>query len=171
MNRKIGSAFYPLVIALGIHGLSIAAAQAQGNKSEPKLFPPNSPEHQALTASSPYLAEEEFYLRNDYWKGEVTLESGTAMRLQFFKGNTYRLFFGAAKDKLPPGAKLHLHIFDSKSKEVATASGKPDEAAAVLNHKNKKTGLYLIMMRIEVAESSEKDETEKIPSVLFYGWK
>ena len=162
-----------MIIALVIQGAFFSAARTQDSDGGPKLFPPNSPEHQALTASTPYLGDEDFYLRNDYWQGSVSPDEGTAMRLQFFKGNTYRLFFGATKDKLPAGSILHLNIFDSNSKEVTAASGEPGEAAAVLSHKNRKTGLYLILMRIEIPDSAKKEgsDSEKNPCVLFYGWK
>lgn len=135
-----------------------------------KPFPPDSPEHQALVLASPFLGNEAFTLRNDYWKNEVSTESGKAVRLQFFKGNTYRLFFGASTEALPKTAKLHLHIFDSKDKEVATVAGEPGQAAVALHfEKTKKTGLYLVLMRIEPQPGPAQEVS--VPSVLFYGWE
>lgn len=147
-----------------------AEAQSEASSSEAKRFPEETPENQALSAATPYLGNEDFTLRNDYWKGIVTTEKGTALRLQFFKGNTYRIFFGASTKVLPSTARLHLHLFDAKEKEVASVSGEPGEAAVVLNvEKARKTGLYLVLMRIEPREGPSTEV--EVPSVLFYGWE
>ena len=169
MKNKSGTGLIPWALLCGVQAAFFVASLAQGSGEEPKLFPPNSPEHQALSAATPYLGDDDFYLRNDYWQGKITADSGTAMRLQFFKGNTYRLFLGATKDELPENAKLHLHIFDKNSKEVASSTSKAGESAAVLSQKIRKTGLYLILMRIEVPEGT--GDGLSIPCVLFYGWK
>ncbi len=135
-----------------------------------KPFPPDSPEHQALMTASPYLGNDAFTLRNDYWKGDVSTQSGRAVRLQFFKGNTYRLFFGASTEVLPESARLHLHIFDAKEKEVATVAGEPGQAAVALHfEKTRKTGLYLVLMRIEPKPGPVQEVA--VPSALFYGWE
>lgn len=147
---------------------SRTATSAEPGSAKP--FPENSPEHQALTMASPFLGNDAFTLRNDYWQGIVSTEAGTAVRLQFFKGNTYRLFFGAHTDALPETAKLHLHIFDSRDKEVATVSGEPGQAAVALHfEKTRKTGLYLVLMRIEPQPGPVAPVS--VPSVLFYGWE
>ena len=57
----------------------LIASPLSAEDGEPKKFPANSPEHQALTASSPYLGNEAFTLRNDYWKGAVSTGTGTAL--------------------------------------------------------------------------------------------
>lgn len=133
-------------------------------------FPPDAPEHQALTAASPSLGDEAFTLRQDYWKGVLTTGTGSAVKLQFFKGNTYRLFFGVAPSTLPKGATLHLHVFNSDNEEVSAASGEPGEAAAALHFENTLgTGLYLILMRVALPPGP-LEETE-IPGVMFYGWQ
>lgn len=138
--------------------------------SEAEPFSPDSPEHQALLAAGPALADEEFTLRQDYWKGTVTTQAGRAMRLQFFKRNIYGLFFGVAPESLPPGAKLHLHIFDAENEEVATVSGDPGEVAVAVRFENKvKSGLFLVLMSIEVPPGPLADA--EVPAVLFYGWK
>ena len=169
LSRLLFGAAACLAVPVGFAG----TAGAQQSEGGPRKFPEHTPEHQALTASSPYLGDDEFYLRNDYWKGNVTTRTGTAMRLQFFKGNAYTLFFGADTKALPKSAVLHLHLFDAKSREVDTAKGEPGEAAVVLNHKTRKTGLYLVLMRIVIPDSGEQAGTAEVsvPSVLFYGWK
>ncbi len=133
-------------------------------------FPPDSPEHQALTTASESLGDPDFTLREEYWKGAITLSTGRAVRLQFFKRNHYRLFLGAAPPALPKGARLHLHLFDAENTEIATASGEPGEAAVALDFENTVgTGLYLVLMRIEAPPSPLIGED--VPAVLFYGWK
>ncbi|MCB1088641.1 MAG: hypothetical protein KDM63_16505 [Verrucomicrobiae bacterium] len=157
---------YSLLACLMLSGIERSRAEDE----PPKPFPKNSPEHQALTASSPYLGNDAFTLRNDYWTGTVSTLSGTAVRLQFFKGNIYRLFFGVGTDQFPEGARLHLHIFDEKSDEVISASGEAGQAAVVLNfEKVRKTGLYLVLMRIEPRPGPAAEVL--VPSVLFYGWE
>jgi hypothetical protein len=157
--------------SLILAGLILAGtARSSAEEARPKPFPKDSPEHQALTASTPYLGNDAFTLRNDYWTGSVSTASGTAVRLQFFKGNVYRLFLGVAPPKLPEGARLHLHIFNDQSEEVITAAAEPGQAAVVLNfEKVRKTGLYLVLMRVEARPGPAAEA--QVPAVLFYGWE
>lgn len=156
-----------IAAALAIIALT-GAAWSQEEKAKP--FPKASPEHQSLTAASPYLGNDAFTLRNDYWKGDLSTDSGTAIRLQFFKGNTYRFFLGADTKALPVGARLHLHIFDTKEKEVATSSGQAGEASVALHfEKVRKTDSYLILMRVEPRPGPAA--AVKVPAALFYGWE
>lgn len=154
---------FPLLASLVLSGTLAGTASAQG-------FPEDAPEHQALTLASEALGDSAFTLRQDYWKGLVTPESGRAVRLQFFKRNLYRLYFGVAPSALPKGAKLHLHIFDSENKEVAAATGEPGAAAVSLAFENTlRTGVYLILMRIELPPGPLA--AEEMKAALFYGWK
>ncbi len=148
--------------------LAVATAKAESEKESP--FPADSPEHQALTVASPFLGEEAFSLRQDYWNGTLTSFTGTALKLQFFKGNTYRLFFGATPSALAPGATLHLVLLNAENEEVAAVTGEPGAPAVALHLEGApKTGLYLAVMRVETPPGPLA-ETE-IPAVLFYGWK
>lgn len=157
----------PAVIVTLLMASTISQADERENASP---YPPDSPEHQALSAASPSLADESFSLRQDYWKGQLTTRAGTALKLQFFKGNTYRLFFGVAPSALAPGATLHLHLIDSENAEVSHAAGKPGEAAVALHFENtRKTGLYLVLMRVELPPGP-LTETE-VPAAMFYGWQ
>jgi len=149
-----------LLFLLGLAGTSATA--------EP--FPADSPEHQALTAAAPALTDTAFTLREDYWNGILTTATGRAVKLQLFKRNVYGLFLGVAPSSLPPGAKLHLHIFDSDNTEVATAVSKAGEAAVALNFENTlKSGLFLILMRVEMPPGPLA--ASDIPAAMFYGWK
>lgn len=133
-------------------------------------FPENSPEHQALTAAGPFLADEAFALREGFWKGVLTSHTGRAVRLQFFKRNHYQLFLGVAPDTLPKGARLQLHIFDSENQEIASVTGDEGKAAVNLDFNNTHgSGLYLVLMRIAIPPGPLA-ETE-LPAALFYGWK
>ena len=153
----------PFFAALVLSGVLAGSARGQA-------FSEDAPEHQALTLASEALGDPGFTLRQDYWKGLVNPGTGRAVRLQFFKRNLYRLYFGVAPSELPKGAKLHLHIFDSKNKEVATAAAEPGAAAVTLAFENTlRTGLYLILMRVEPPPGPLAGEEMK--AALFYGWK
>jgi hypothetical protein len=155
--------FVKLLAALVLSGSFVRTASAQA-------FSEDAPEHQALTLASEALGDPDFTLRQDYWKGLVTPSSGRAVKLQFFKRNLYRLYFGVAPSELPKGAKLHLHIFDSENEEVAAATSEPGAAAVTLAFENtRKTGVYLILMRVELPPGPLTGEEMK--AVLFYGWK
>ena len=146
---------------------TIISAYADENSENP--FPPNSPEHAALNAASKFLADDAFLLRQDYWKGNLTTELGKALRLQFFKGNRYRFFFAVSKDRLPEKALLHLHVYDKASHEVATTSSTTSTNVIDLEFKPKSTGLYLVLMSIEVPKDSSA--LTDIPSAMFYGYE
>ncbi len=157
---------FPILHRLAIVLLTLAAASLRADDRYPK----DSPEHQALSLATDALGEEGFSLREDYWKGIVSGETGRALKLQFFKRNEYRLYFGVSPDVLPPKAKLDLRIFDAKNEQVAAMMGEPDEAALELIFENKvRTGLFLVLMRIEVPPGPLK--VADVPAVLFYGWK
>jgi len=132
-------------------------------------FPPNSPEHAALNAASEFLTNDAFLLRQDYWQGTLTTETGKALKLQFFKGNRYRFFFALSKDSLPDKALLHLHIYDKASHEVASATSQNSSNVVDLDFKPKSTGLYLVLMSIEVPKDSSA--RTGIPAVMFYGYE
>lgn len=154
-------------VSLLLYGFLVLAP---GMRLAAEPFQKDSPEHQALLLASPYLGDEAFAIRQDYWRGKITTQTGRAVKLQFFKGNHYRLFFGAAPIELPPGSKLHLHIYGENNEEVAQATGEPGAAAVALEFDNTlQTGLYLVLMRIE-APPGPLAEAE-VRSVMFYGWK
>ncbi len=142
-------------------------AQAADKSDNP--FPANSPEHAALNAASEYLSNDAFLLRQDYWKGGLSTELGKALQLQFFKGNRYRFFFAVNQANLPEQALLHLHIYDKASNEVASTSSNKSGNVIELQFTPKSTGLYLVLMSIEVPKNSSA--RTDIPSVMFYGYE
>lgn len=132
-------------------------------------FPADSPEHAALSAASSYLADADFMLREDYWKGNVSSQTGKAVRLQFFKGNTYRFFFAIEPEKANAATTLSMRIYDEQSREVALSTSKPAEVATALNFEPKSTGLYLVLMGVQIDESS--NPYRDYPAVMFYGFE
>lgn len=144
-----------------------------GRASGAEAFAAESPEHQALTLASPFLERPAFTLREDYWKGDVSPSLGHAVKLQFFKGNVYRLFMGINTKKKPIGSTLHLHIFNEKGDEVAHATSAGSQPySTMLEFKAKKTDAYLVLMRLELAGDDNKTEPKgTFPCVLFYGWE
>lgn len=159
---------HPALLFLVVLALCTGGIHAQSSKVSP--YPPDAPEHEALTIASPFLGGEGFSLRQDYWKGRLTTKAGTAMKLQFFKGNTYRLFFGVAPSALPKKGTLHLHIFNTANEEVARAAGEEGATAVALHFENTlQTGLYLVLMRVELPPGPLAEE--EIPAVMFYGWE
>lgn len=156
------------ILAILALGAILVPARAQTPRASP--FPPDAPEHEALTAAGPFLGDEKFSLRQDYWQGVLTTKAGTAVKLQFFKGNTYRLFFGVAPSTLPKDGTLQLYLFNAANEEVARAIGEPGKPALALHFENTLgTGLYLILMRVELPPGPLAEED--VPAVMFYGWQ
>jgi len=161
-------AFFRPVLVLLVFCSFVTAVEAQSLRASP--FPPDAPEHEALTEASAFLGDEKFSLRQDYWQGALTTKAGTAIRLQFFKGNTYRLFFGVAPSTLPKDGKLQLHLYNAANEEVAGATGEAGKPALALHFENTlKTGLYLVLMRVELPPGPLAEE--EVPAVMFYGWQ
>jgi len=151
-----------------VAGMFLAVVPAAARAQEG--FSADSPEHHALTLASPFLGDEAFTLRQDYWSGVISPSTGRAVKLQFFKRNVYQLFFGATPADLPPKSKLFLQVYDAENEEVAKAEGEPGAAAIALEFNNTlASGVYLVLMRIE-SPPGPFAATE-VPSVMFYGWK
>lgn len=159
--------FFRIIGLITLSALLVAAPATRANEANP--FPPHSPEHAALTAASSYLENDDFMLREDYWKGNVTAQTGKAVRLQFFKGNTYRFFFAIEAEKANDVTSLSMRIYDTKSREVAATKAEPTQPAAAMTFKPKATGLYLVLMGVELAEGS--NPYRDYPAVLFYGFE
>lgn len=152
-----------LVVGMFLAVITVAARAEEG-------FPADSPEHQALTLASPFLGDEAFTLRQDYWSGAISPSTGRAVKLQFFKRNVYQLFFGAAPADLAPKSKLFLHVYDAENEEVAKAEGEPGASAIALEFDNAlASGIYLVLMRIESPPGPFA--SAEVPAVMFYGWK
>lgn len=148
--------------------LACGTASAQSEQPAP-TFPVGSAENDALALAAPFSeANPDFTLRQDYWEGQLTPDKGTAFRLQFFKGNTYHMFLAVEKDKLPTGATLALYVIDPKNKPIE-ASAPGLENTAQLSHKAKKTGLYLVLMRLILEDGATIEAP--LDAVMIYGWE
>jgi len=158
------------LLAAFLAAAACLAAPLAGADGPAQPYPEDSPEHQALSLASPFLGDEAFKLRNEYWTGRLSTTNGRAVRLQFFKGNLYRLFLGVAPAGLAPGARLKVHVVDERSEVVASAEGEPGAAAvALFLEEPPRTGLYLVLMTIDAGPGPLAElEAE---AVLFYGWK
>jgi len=159
--------FIRVIGLLVVSALLAIAPTTRANEANP--FPPHSPEHAALTAASSYLENDNFMLREDYWKGNVTAQTGKAVRLQFFKGNTYRFFFAIEAKKANDTTSLSMRIYDAQSREVAAVKSEPAQTATAMTFQPKATGLYLVLMGVELAEGS--NPYSDYPAVLFYGFE
>lgn len=142
---------------------------APGARADDNPFPPDSPEHAALSAAASYLDNEKFMLREDYWKGSVTSQTGKAVRLQFFKGNIYRFFFAIEAEKANPATSLSMRIYDTQSREVAATKSQPEVASASMSFEPTATGLYLVLMGVEISDKA--NPYREYPAVLFYGFE
>jgi hypothetical protein len=167
-SRHLGGLhLWVISLALGIACATSPLALRADDDALP--FPPDSPEHAALSEASSYLEDEEFMLREDYWKGAVTPQTGKAVRLQFFKGNTYRFFFAIEPEKATPATHLSMRIYDAQSREVALGEAEAEKAALALSFAPTSTGLYLVLMGVDVDESA--NTYREYPAVMFYGFK
>ncbi|MEM8955620.1 MAG: hypothetical protein AAGD22_15815 [Verrucomicrobiota bacterium] len=132
-------------------------------------FPVESPHFSALTAAEPYLENEDFELREEFWGGELSGEKGKAVRLQFFAGNTYRVILAAPLVAMKVGGELNLALVDPSGRRVAKASSKKGEGAVVMKHVAKKSGLYMVLMSIEPPRGAPRDAS--MPCVMYYGFE
>ena len=124
------------------------------------------PEKAARAAAAKYEKRKGFRLRQDFWSGVLSGVKGKAIRLQFFKGNKYRLFLAAAEAEKKAKTKLHVMVIDRAGNVIAESRG--GDNVATVEVKPPKTGAYMILMR---AELPDKSSNRNIPTVLFYGYE
>ena len=132
-------------------------------------FDEGSAERAALTRAEPYLENEDFFLRSDYWSGELSGITGKALRLQCFKGNQYSFFFAGAPAKLPEGAILNMKIVDKGMREIANWTSLKKDAVLVAEFKPKETNLYLVLMSLTYPAGSDMDK--EVPCCVFFGYE
>lgn len=142
--------------------------RAQG-PAAPAGFPEGSAEDVAMRAAAKFLEDENFILRQEFKKGEIGPGAGKGIRLQLFSKTEYRIFFAVPKGSLPKGAKLDARIVDRESKVVASAKSKFRSTVAVLEFTPEKTGLYMVLMRIDAPEAQQN--AAKVPYAFLYGYK
>ena len=62
-----------------------------------------------------------------------------------------------------------MRIYDAQSREVEATKAEPSQAAAAMTFKPKSTGLYLVLMGVELAEGT--NPYRDYSAVLFYGFE
>jgi len=136
--------------------------------TDPNRYPETSAEHAALMAAAKHMTDVGFALRQEYWKGDIKASAGKAVKLQFFPHTEYRLFL-AAPATVPKGTKVHLKIVNRDSEVLASASSKFGSKVAALKFEPTKTGLYLVLMRLECPKGTADDYAA--PCAMFYGYE
>jgi len=113
------------------------------------------------------LAEKQeadgFDFRADIWARDLKPDVGKAVRVQFFKGNEYRVCVA-----VPPrsGVTLVAHVLDADGKPIETNIEPADGGwGTTLSVKPKRTGVYAVVMR--QAEGAKKE----IPCAMITGYK
>jgi hypothetical protein len=107
--------------------------------------------------------KEGFDFRADIWARDLAPEVGKAVRVQFFKGNEYRVCVA-----VPPSSKVKLaaHVLDADGKPMENKIEATEGGWGVILHvKPKRTGVYAVVMR--QAESSGK----AVPCAMISGYK
>lgn len=86
-----------------------------------------------------------FDFRADIWERELTPDLGKAVRVQFFKGNEYRVCVAVSPKS---GVKIAAHVLDVEGRP-AESKVEPAEGGwgATLHVKPKRTGVYMVVIR------------------------
>lgn len=107
-----------------------------------------------------------FNVRAQPWRGVLGKEKGKAVRIQLFKGNTYRFFIAVSRDVAAKGVAPVAQVVDAEFNRLAE-SGKPKDGVTVLEISPAATGMYMILIR---ADSSEKSPDE-FAAAMIYGFE
>jgi hypothetical protein len=114
----------------------------------------------ALLAAEPY-AKQGFYVREDYWTGELASGERKAVRQQLFKGNEYWFWLGTEVDD----AKVSVHIYDSDGKLAERPDSWAKDHLAAAHIIPKTTGSYFIIVTVE------KSPAARTHWALVYGFR
>lgn len=86
-----------------------------------------------------------FDFRADIWERELTPELGKAVRVQFFKGNDYRVCVAVAPKT---GVKIAAHVLDTEGRPIESKIESTDGGwGATLHVKPQRTGVYVVVIR------------------------
>ena len=89
--------------------------------------------------------KEGYDFRADIWQRELTPAVGKAVRVQFFKGNDYRVCVAVA-----PKSKVQVaaHVLDAQGKPMESKVEITEDAWGIILHvKPKNTGVYMVVIR------------------------
>lgn len=155
-----------VLLAAGVVLLRPVHGDTPGDAPARRSPEPGSAEQVARKAAAPFEKEKGFRLRQDFWNGSLSGSKGKAIRLQLFKGNTYRLILAAGAKEGAAGTRLHVMVIDRKGTVIGES--KVTGPTTTVEVTPRKTGAYMVLMRAEV---SGGDKDRGIPAVLFYGYK
>jgi hypothetical protein len=113
----------------------------------------------ALQAMDPYV-KQGFIIRDDQWGGDLGLREQKAIPHTLFKGNDYWFCLGSDVE----GARLAIHLYDSKGKLTENDSWQKGRFAAV-RILPPATGTYYLIVEVV---SSPKERTNW---AMVYGYK
>lgn len=114
----------------------------------------------AMAAADPYVKQEGFTIRKDYWGGDLPMKTSKAIVHQLFKGNAYWFWIGTDT----PGARVSVHLYDSDGKLAETDDWQGTQCAGAAITP-KRTGTYYLIVEVEASPE------ERTPWVLVYGFK
>lgn len=153
-----------LAVLLAGAGFGLAQEGEGSSRAEP-----GSPEAEARRVAAPFVEKREgFRLREQPWLGELSLERGKAIRVQFFRGHAYQLFAATSKAEGAKGTKVQITVVDAENRVVAQGGGKA--SAVALEFKPDGTGLYLVLMRV-VPDEDEPPGDRRVPVAFLYGYE
>ncbi len=105
-----------------------------------------------------------FDFRADIWERELAPEMGKAVRVQFFKGNEYRVCVAVAPKS---GVKILAHVLDADGKPIESKTETVAGGWGVtLTVKPKRTGVYMVTIR-----STEDGAQKKTLCAMISGYK
>lgn len=135
---KAGTTGFPIITALAflVAGLLLPAPAPADEVDDVES---------AIVDLATKLEKDGFDFRADIWERELTPELGKAVRVQFFKGNDYRVIVAVSPKS---GVQIASHVLDMEgrpieSKVVATEGG----WGVTLHVKPKRTGVYVVVIR------------------------
>lgn len=86
-----------------------------------------------------------FDFRADIWERELTPELGKAVRVQFFKGNEYRVCVAVSPKS---GVQIAAHVLDAEGRPMESKIETEEGAwGATLHVTPKRTGVYVVVVR------------------------
>jgi hypothetical protein len=111
---------------------------------------PGSPEEvteaeKAVVKMASKLEKEGFDFRADIWERELPPELGKAVRVQFFKGNDYRVCVAVGPES---AVQIAAHVLDMEGQPVESkVEATPGGWGVVLHVTPKRTGVFVVVVR------------------------
>jgi hypothetical protein len=86
-----------------------------------------------------------FDFRADIWERQLTPDLGKAVRVQFFKGNDYRICVAVAPQS---GVQIAAHVLDMEGRPIESKSEAAEGGWGVtLSVKPARTGVFVVVVR------------------------